>query len=68
MNRDGVLWLAKQIHFAFWSEKEIATAPVTHVSTWAKMNGVDIAPSYMKENREGGLDALGEFPAISGRI
>ena len=34
-------------------------------STWAKANNVDIAPSYMREDREGGLDALGTgFPGI----
>ena len=64
VNKDGVGWLAKQVHFAFWGEKEILTAPVTHVSTWAKANGVEIAPNYMTENREGGLDAVGEYPAI----
>lgn len=64
VNKDGVEWLSKQVHFAFWGEKEIAAAPVTHVSTWAKANGVEIAPNYMMENREGGLDAVGAFPAI----
>jgi Alpha/beta hydrolase family len=64
-NRDGVEWLEKNIHFAIWTEQEIETAPVTHVSAWAKANGVDIAPNYMKENREGGIDALGVgFPGI----
>ena len=64
-NRDGVEWLEKNIHFAIWTEKEIETAPVTHVSAWAKANGVDIAPNYMRENREGGIDALGTgFPGI----
>lgn len=65
VDRDGVAWLSQQIHFAFWGEKDIATAPVTHVSTWANANGVSIAPNYMREDREGGLDALGsEFPGI----
>jgi dienelactone hydrolase len=65
VDRQGVEWLEKQIHFAIWTEKEIATAPVTHVSTWAKANGVDITPNYMREDREGGLDAVGTgFPGI----
>src|SRR6185312_5643764 len=65
VDRDGVEWLNRQIHFAIWTEKEIAVAPVTHVSTWAKANNVDIAKNYMREDREGGLDALGAgFPGI----
>ena len=65
VDRDGVEWLERQIHFGIWTEKEIATAPVTHVSTWAKANDVDITPNYMREDREGGLDALGTgFPGI----
>ncbi len=65
VNKDGVEWLEKQIHFALWSEQEIAAAPVTHVSTWAKANGVDITSNYMREDREGGLDAVGAgFPGI----
>jgi dienelactone hydrolase len=59
VNKDGVLWLESQIHFALSSEQEIAAAPVTHVSTWARANDVDIAPNYIVENREGGLDAVG---------
>ena len=31
----------------------------THISTWARDNNVDITPSYIREDREGGLDALG---------
>jgi len=65
VNRDGMEWLDKQIHFANWTAKEIADAPTTHVSTWAKANGVYISKSYMREDREGGLDALGTgFPGI----
>ncbi len=65
VNRDGVEWLERQIHFGIWTEKEIETAPVTHVSAWAKANEVDITPNYMREDREGGMDALGTgFPGI----
>jgi hypothetical protein len=65
VDRDGVEWLEKQIHFALWTEKEIEAAPTTHVSTWAAANNVDIAKSYMREDREGGLDALGTgYPGI----
>jgi dienelactone hydrolase len=59
VNRDGVAWLNQQIHFANWTADQIASAPTTHISTWAKANNVDITPSYIREDREGGLDALG---------
>jgi hypothetical protein len=65
VDRDGVTWLGRQIHFANWSEAKIAAEPVTHISTWARENNVDIAKSYMREDREGGLDAVGSgFPGI----
>ncbi|WP_213803990.1 alpha/beta fold hydrolase [Granulicella sp. dw_53] len=65
VDRDGVLWLSKQIHFAIWTEKDINAAPVTHVSEWAKANGVDISRNYMLESREGGLNAVGVgFPGV----
>jgi len=65
VNRDGVEWLEKQLHFALWTEKEIEDAPTTHVSTWAKANGVFLDKNYIREDREGGLDALGnDFPGI----
>ena len=65
VDRDGVAWLGRQIHFANWSEVSIAAEPVTHISTWANENNVDIAKSYMREDREGGLDAVGSgFPGI----
>jgi hypothetical protein len=59
VNRDGVSWLNQQIHFANWTAAQIAQAPTTHISTWAKANNVDITPNYIREDREGGLDALG---------
>jgi hypothetical protein len=59
VNRDGVEWLNQQLHFPNWTTAQIASAPTTHISTWAKANNVDIAPNYIREDREGGLDALG---------
>jgi len=59
VTRDGVAWLNQQIHFANWNAATIASAPTTHISTWARANNVDITPSYIREDREGGLDALG---------
>jgi dienelactone hydrolase len=59
VNRDGVAWLNQQIHFANWTAAKVASAPTTHISTWARANNVDITPNYIREDREGGLDALG---------
>jgi dienelactone hydrolase len=60
VNRDGFLWLDAQIHFANWTRARIESAPLTHISEWAKANGVFIAPNYMREDREGGLMAVGD--------
>jgi hypothetical protein len=65
VTRDGVLWLDQQLDFPNWTATEIAKMPTTHISEWAKANHVDIADNYMREDREGGLDAVGTgFPGI----
>ena len=57
VDRDGVEWLDRQVHFAFWdTDKNIEAAGITHISTWINANGVDISPNYLREDREGGLD------------
>jgi hypothetical protein len=57
---DGVKWLNQQIHFAFWNtDTKIAAQGATHVSTWIAANHVDISKNYLREDREGGLDAVG---------
>lgn len=57
---DGVRWLNEQLHFAFWQDDAaIAAQGTTHVSEWIKANHVDISPNYIREDREGGLDAVG---------
>jgi dienelactone hydrolase len=62
---DGMLWLNQKLHFALWDEQHIRDAGTTHISTWIKANNVDISPNYIREDREGGLDAVGQgFPAI----
>ncbi len=62
---DGMLWLNQQIHFALWNEDAIRAAGTTHISTWIKENNVDISKNYIREDREGGLDAVGTgFPGI----
>jgi dienelactone hydrolase len=64
---DGVRWLNRQIHFAFWdTDAKIAAAGTTHISTWIAANNVDISKNYIREDREGGLDAVGTgFPGIA---
>ncbi len=62
---DGMLWLNKQLHFGLWSDADIRDAGTTHISTWIAANHVAISRSYLREDREGGLDAVGtEFPGI----
>ena len=66
VNRDGVHWLNAQLHFAFWNtDAKIDAQGTTHISTWIHAHNVDISPNYIREDREGGLDAVGtDLPAI----
>lgn len=60
VNRDGVEWLNAQLHFPFWKTNAIiGQQGTTHISTWARTNDVWISKNYMREDREGGLDAVG---------
>ena len=67
VDRDGVEWLNRQLHFAFWNtDAKIEAAGTTHISTWIAANGVDISKNYIREDREGGLDAVGTgLPGIA---
>jgi dienelactone hydrolase len=60
VNLDGVLWLNHQIHFKLWTDADIKQAGTTHISTWTSANNVDISKNYIREDREGGLDAVGK--------
>jgi len=60
VNRDGFLWLDDQIHFANWSRAQIEKAPLTHISEWANANSVFVPKGYIREDREGGLMAVGD--------
>jgi len=53
------LWLEQQLDFPNWTPASIERMPVTHISEWAKTNGVEIDKSYATEKREGGALALG---------
>jgi len=60
------IWLEKQLDFPCWTEAEISALPVTHISEWARKNGVQLDRMYASEMREGGTLALGEgIPAPS---
>jgi hypothetical protein len=59
-------WLEGQLDFPNWTEADIAALPVTHISEWAKANGVELDRLYSSEDREGGTPALGTgIPALS---
>ncbi len=65
VDRDGVAWLNDQLHFALWDDKTIASEPTTRVAEWVKDNNVYTGAGYAREDREGGIQALGTgFPAI----
>lgn len=59
VERAGVLWLNEQIHFANWNAATIASRPEIRIGDWARANGVAISTNYQRQDREGGLMALG---------
>jgi len=66
LDLDGVLWLNQQLRFPAWpTAASVAKAGTTHVSSWIASNHVDISPSAVRENGEGGIEAVGtNLPAI----
>jgi len=67
VERYAVAWLNDQIHFTNWSDADIQKMPTTHIGTWITAQNIPwaISNGYMREDREGGLDALGTgFPGI----
>jgi hypothetical protein len=65
VNIDGMLWLNHQLHFSLWNDHAIRAAGTTHISSWIRANNVAISPNYIREDREGGIDAVGTgFPGI----
>jgi dienelactone hydrolase len=57
-NRDAAEWLEKNILFGSWTDRQIEAMPTVKVSAWAKANDVTVGASEMREEREGGVDAL----------
>jgi dienelactone hydrolase len=67
VERYEVKWLNDQLHFANWTDAEIDKMPATHIADWITANNIpwSISNGYMREDREGGLMALGSgFPGI----
>lgn len=60
------LWLERKLGLPNWTEARISAMPLTHVSAWARANGVFIEEQYATEEREGGVQALGDnIPALT---
>ena len=58
------LWLEQKLQFPNWTEAGVQAMPETHISEWAKANGVSLGEvAAGTELREGGTMALGAgFP------
>jgi hypothetical protein len=66
LTKPVAIWLEKQLDFPNWTEPGIQAMSVTHISDWARTNGVELDPNYSNEMREGGTMALGTgIPALS---
>lgn len=66
VTRPVVLWLARNLGFPRWTEVDIQAMPETHISEWARAEGVAMDPMYATEDREGGTRALGTgIPGLS---
>jgi dienelactone hydrolase len=61
VERPAAEWLNEKLHFANWTAAEIRTMPETHIGEWMVAQKIPWAMSngYMREDREGGLMALG---------
>jgi hypothetical protein len=67
VERPAVAWLNDQLHFANWTAAQIAAMPTTRIAAWIAAQNIpwSISNGYLREDREGGLDALGTgFPGI----
>lgn len=59
-------WLERQLDFPNWTDADIVAMSTTHISEWAKANGVELDRLYANEEREGGTPALGTgIPVLS---
>ena len=58
VTRRAAVWLARNLHFAAWNARTIATLPTIRIGDWAAKNQVRLSPSAMRENRDAGLEAI----------
>ncbi len=66
ITRPVALWLERHLDFPAWTEADIRAMPETHISDWARVQGVAMDPGYSNEEREGGTRALGtDVPGLS---
>lgn len=59
VTRPAALWLKDNLGLQNWTKQQIEQIPESHISEWAKQNGVKIDQGYIQEDREGGVMALG---------
>ncbi len=68
LTKPVALWLEKQLDLPNWTDASIRSMPETHISEWARDRNVAMDKLYAREEREGGLRAVGdEVPGISAR-
>lgn len=53
------LWLEQQLDFPKWDAAGITAMPTTHISEWAREQGMEMDKLYATEHREGGTPGLG---------
>jgi len=58
VKRVAAVWLDNQLHFANWKTGEIRSLPTIKIRDWAAKNDVRLNKSQMREDRDGGLEAI----------
>jgi hypothetical protein len=51
-------WLENNLHFTNWTPTGVESLPVIKISTWAAKNDVHLSRSQMRDDRDGGLEAI----------
>ncbi len=68
LEQPGVEWLEQQIHFREWkrfTRGDAGRTPVTKVSQWVRGSGGEFRGDVGREDREGGVMAVGQgFPGV----
>ena len=58
VKRVAAVWLDNQLHFANWKTAEIRSLSTIKIRDWAAKNDVRLNKSQMREDRDGGLEAI----------